>query len=176
MQYAEGSTATLESLSVQPETVVTARKRKKAAPAALIHGHEESACVFHQTLEWPSFAQHPHLQSVAVLEASSAGLETDTDPISHSEANSSGLKQARDKKRSTSEVGKRRAQLLDHHDDLVEKASDWLPLCVRVLYDSFQKAVGATTEDMPLANIKFVLRDICNNANGVEYLIFKKQN
>ncbi len=56
---------------------------------------------------------------------------------------------------------KRRAQLQEH---LLEIASEGNPLCVRVLYDSFWKAVGASTEDMPSAKIKLVLKGICNNA------------
>jgi hypothetical protein len=158
----EGLTAEIESMSVQRK-----RKTRKATPAATIHGHEESACVFHQTLERPSSDQHLHLQPSG---ASSAGLETDTDPSS---ANSSGLKQARDKKRTTSEVRDRRAHLLDH---LVGKASDGLPLCVRDLYDSYRTAIGATTKQMPSTKMKLVLDDICNHASGVEYLIFKKPN
>ncbi len=55
-------------------------------------------------------------------------------------------------------------------------ASDGNPLCVRALVDSFRKAVRATTEVMPSAKIKLVLKDICNKANVVEYLILKKRD
>jgi hypothetical protein len=68
------------------------------------------------------------------------------DQMSQFDANSSGLTQARGKKRTTGEVEKRRKQLLAH---VLEKASEGNLLCVRALYESFREAVGASTEDMP---------------------------
>ncbi len=81
--------------------------------------------------------------------------------------------QARGKKRTTGEVEKRRSQLLDH---VLKIASDGHPLCVRLLYDSYRGTFGKTTENMPSEKIKLVLKDICNNANAVEYVILKKRD
>ncbi len=91
--------------------------------------------------------------------------------MSQLDANSSGLSQARSKKRTTCEVENRRQQLLAH---VKEIASDGKPLCIKILNESFRNAMGMSADDLPSAKLKLALKRICNDANEVEYLILQK--
>jgi hypothetical protein len=168
---------------MQPETVVTKKKRKKAASAATTV--RKSAFVFGHTREQASLPTVP--QSVAASGTSAASPGDDIEPnsriggtgsvlteprampfpganinrMSQLDANSSGLSQARSKKRTTLEVENRRQQLLAH---VKEIASDGKPLWIESLNESFRNAMGMSADDLPSAKLKLALKRICNDA------------
>ena len=92
------------------------------------------------------------------------------DDISSFEANSTGLAQARGKKRSTARVDERRSRFLSH---LLEAASNGLPLAVRDLYASFRNAISSSVDETDSHQLRALIKEICNNADGVEYVILK---
>ena len=92
------------------------------------------------------------------------------DDISSFEANSTGLAQARGKKRSTARVDERRSRFLSH---LLEAASNGLPLAVRDLYASFRVTISSSVDETDSHQLRALIKEICNNADGVEYVILK---
>ena len=92
------------------------------------------------------------------------------DDISSFEANSTGLAQARGKKRSTARVDERRSRFLSH---LLEAASNGLPLAVRDLYASFRVTISSSVDKTDSHQLRALIKEICNNADGVEYVILK---
>ena len=92
------------------------------------------------------------------------------DDISSFEANSTGLAQARGKKRSTARVDERRSRFLSH---LLEAASNGLPLAVRDLYASFRYTISSSVNETDSHQLRALIKEICNNADGVEYVILK---
>jgi len=175
-----------------PEIVETKKKRKNAASAATpVLG---SVSVFGLTREQASLPTVP--QSVAASGTSAASLGDEIEPnsrigetssvlrampfpaaninrMSQLDANSSGLSQARSKKRTTSDVQTRSQQLLAH---IKEIASDGKPLWIKALNESFRKATGMTPDDLPSAKLKLALKHICNHENEIEYLILQQQD
>ena len=175
-----------------PEIVETKKKRKNAASAATpVLG---SVSVFGLTREQASLPTVP--QSVAASGTSAASLGDEIEPnsrigetssvlrampfpaaninrMSQLDANSSGLSQARSKKRTTSDVQTRSQQLLAH---IKEIASDGKPLWIKALNESFRKATGMSAEDLPSAKLKLALKHICNHENEIEYLILQQQD
>ena len=136
------------------------RKNADPAPAArTLPQHQESAP--HQNHGPCPNALSPDIESAA------ASMSM---PISSLDANSSGLMLARTTKRTTTAVRLRRVQYIEH---LLKQASDGQPLSVRTLNKSFRKAVGVSAEELAAGKLSSLLKEICNHASGVEYLVLK---
>jgi hypothetical protein len=92
----------------------------------------------------------------------------------HTEASRAGLEHARNSARRPRlktpalDILQRRNRIQEH---LLRRAFDGRPLSLRHFYESYRLSIGATTTNLASTRLKFILKSICNDTAGVEYLM-----
>jgi hypothetical protein len=94
----------------------------------------------------------------------------------HTEASSAGLEYARTTsvkrhRAPASEIVERTNRIQEH---LLRTASDGQPLFVRKFYESYRRYYQEA--ELPSTRLRFIVKRICNETPGVEYLMLKDQN